>query len=415
VTRRTFLAGGAARAAAAEGVTREVFIPSPGKGTAVMAYAFYTAASGGGMLSVETRWSRSDTIDISYLRRSRDNGRTWSEPEESPTREQRPNGTLRRHPRAGFADARTGRYIAFWTEGILPTDDPLEGMRQWNIYYRVSSDGARTFGPVEQVLHRGREFNATHPLPGIWTGKNCVMLGDQTSAPIAQRDGTIVLPVQVTALDPEGRPYNPAGGYTWTEACALLGRWRGERLEWEMSNRLALTPRESTRGIMEPTVAELAPRRLLMILRGSNDKNPALPSRKWMSMSNDGGRRWSASAPWTYDDGDPFYSPSSCSQLVAHSSGRLFWLGNITPSNPRGNRPRYPFVIAEVDRRSGLLIRKSVRTIDDRQPGEHEILALSNFYAREDRETRQICLHMTRLFAFPSGWEGDALLYRIRV
>jgi hypothetical protein len=38
--------------------------------------------------------------------------------------------------------------------------------------------------------------------------------------------------------------------------------------------------------------------------------------------------------------------------------------------------------------------------VDDRQPGEDEILTLSNFYAREDCETRQIALHMTRMFAF---------------
>lgn len=26
-------------------------------------------------------------------------------------------------------------------EGILPSDDPLEGLRNWNIYYRRSRDG----------------------------------------------------------------------------------------------------------------------------------------------------------------------------------------------------------------------------------------------------------------------------------
>ena len=106
---------------------------------------------------------------------------------------------------------------------------------------------------------------------------------------------------------------------------------------------------------------------------------------------------------------------SACSLLLPHSNGRLYWLGNITPGNPKGNRPRYPFVIGEVDRGSGLLVRSSVRTIDDRKEGEDEILTLSNFYAHEDRETREIALYMTRLFAFNDGWVGDGLKYRVSV
>ena len=42
------------------------------------------------------------------------------------------------------------------------------------------------------------------------------------------------------------------------------------------------------------------------------------------------------------------------------------WI-NITAANPRGNRPRYPFCIGEVDRSSGLLLKPTVRVVDDRQ------------------------------------------------
>ena len=81
--------------------------------------------------------------------------------------------------------------------------------------------------------------------------------------------------------------------------------------------------------------------------------------------------------------------------------------------NPKGNRPRYPFVIAEVDKASGLLKQATLRQIDTRQPGEHEILTLSNFYAHEDRVTHDIMLYMTRLFAHNDGWEGDGMRYRV--
>ena len=410
VSRRSCLAALAARAmAAAPGVTREIFLPAPKLGIAVMACAWYTRKTGGEMTSIEQRWSRSDTVDLAFYRHSRDHGRTWSAPTEHATGEQRPAGMLRRHPRAGWVDPRTGRLIEFWVEGVLPSDDPLEGLRQWNTYYKV--DG----GPVQQVIHRGAEFGPLHPLPGVWTGKNSVMLGDMAGRPLALRSGAVLLPVSIAPLGPDGKLFNPTGAYTYHEAGVLIGRWsRGRRwLEWEIGDRIPGDPARATRGMDEPTLAELAGGRILLVMRGSNDKRPELPSYRWHSFSSDGGRHWTAPAPWTYAGGEPFFSPSACSQLLPHPNGRLYWLGNITPENPRGNRPRYPFVLGEVDRRSGLLLRDSVRVIDDRAPDDDPLLTLSNFFAREDREAGGIALHMTRLVAAPTGWRGDALLYRI--
>ncbi|MBI3678910.1 MAG: exo-alpha-sialidase [Acidobacteria bacterium] len=410
--RRAFLGalGAASLESSTPGVRREIFLRSPGKGTAVMAYAFYSERTGGAMISVEQRWSRSDTIDIAYIRQSKDNGRTWGPPIERLTGEKRPKGMLRRHTRAGYVDPKTGRYIEFWLEGILPTDDPLEGMRQWNLWYRVGVNGA-----PQQVIHEGNAFGAGHPLPGVYTGKNCVMLGDQTSVPVTAKDGTILLPVEISHLGPNGEYHNPGGGLTYTDAALLHGRWKGGHLVWRMSELVEGDPEKSTRGMVEPTVQILDDGRILMVLRGSNDKKFHLPGRRWVSFSSDGGWKWTEPKPWTYTTGESFFSPSACSQLLKHSSGRLFWLGNITPANPRGNRPRYPFVIGEVDRKQGLLKKDSDGVVDDRQPGESDILTLSNFYAREDRETREIVLHMTRLFALPDGWEGDAMIYRIQI
>ena len=374
-----------------------------------MAYAYYTRSKGGDMMSIEQRWSRSDTVDAAYYRDSTDHGRSWGPPVAVATGEKRQGGTWRKHPRGGWVDPSTGRYLEFWLEGTLPTDDPLEGLRQWNIFYTVSK------GEPHQVVHKGAEFNERHPLPGVWTGKNCAMLGDNTCQPLARPGGEILLPVEVSPLGPDGALYNPGGGYTYHDAAVLHGRWKGDRLEWEMSDLIRGDPERSTRGMVEPTIAELDGGRLILVMRGSNDRRPEQPSYRWVSYSTDGGWKWTKPEPWTYDHGEPFFSPSACSQLLRHSSGRLYWLGNINPANPKGNRPRYPFQIGEVDRTSGRLLRASVRLVDDLQPGEDPQLTLSNFYAREDRRTREICLHMTRLFALPNGWEGDAMLYRIPV
>jgi hypothetical protein len=414
-TRRAFFAAAASAGLhAGPEVRREIFVPSPGEGVAVMAFAFYVKPGGGEMVSIEERWSRSDTIDIAYVRRSRDHGRSWADPVELRTGERLPEGMLRRHPHGGYFD-RQARYVEFWTEGVLPSDDPLEGLRQWNIFYRISHDGGRSFGPRSQIIHTGGEYGARHPLPGVWTGKNCVMLGERTCVPVTSANGGILLPVQITPLGADGKLYNPRGAYTYTDAAVLHGHWRGSALEWEISELVRADPSRSTRGMDEPTIEFLRDGRLLMVLRGSNDRQPDLPSYRWFCFSADGGRRWTTPQPWTYENGEGFYSPSACSQLVKHSSGRLFWFGNITPENPKGNRPRYPFVVGEVDARSGLLLRSSIRTIDTRQPGEDAILSLSNFYAREDRRTKELVVHMTRLFARPSAWSGDAYLYRVPV
>ena len=361
------------------------------------------------MLSIEHRMSRSDTVDSAYYRTSRDHGRTWSAPLARSTGERRPGGMWRRHPRACYLDPATGRFLEFWVEGVLPTDDPLEGMRHWNIFYSVDS------GLPEQLIHEGAEYDAGHPLPGVYTGRNCVMLGDVASLPLTMPDGTILLPAIMSPLGNDGKLYNPTGGYTYTDAVVLHGRWMGERLAWRASEPVKGDPLRSTRGMDEPTVARLADGRVLMLLRGSNDRNPSLPGYRWICYSDDGGWHWTPPKPWTYTDDANFFSPSACSQLLSHSNGKLYWVGHITPVNPRGNRPRYPVVLGEVERASGLLIRDTVIPVDDRHEGEDPILMIYPPCAREDRRTREIVLHMSRIFAFQNGWKGDALLYRIRV
>jgi len=241
------------------------------------------------------------------------------------------------------------------------------------------------------------------------------MLGDHASTPFWRKDGTLLLPVEITALGPDGKLFNPGGGYTWGESCVLLGRWKGSDLEWAMSSVVKGDPARTTRGMLEPTIAELEDGRLMMVLRGSNDRKHELPGTKWVAYSRDGGGTWSGAEPWRLAGGEPFHSPSSCSQLLRHSSGRLFWLGNWCAENPKGNLPRYPFVMAEVDRKSGLVIGGTKRVVDDREPEDNERLMLSNFCAREDRETNEIVLHMTRLFPLSDGWLGDAFLYRVSV
>ena len=241
------------------------------------------------------------------------------------------------------------------------------------------------------------------------------MIGDRGQRPLTRSDGAILVPVQSSPVGPDGDYWNPGAGFTYTDCMLLIGRWREDgRLAWRCSERIVGDPERSTRGLIEPTIAELEDGSLLMVMRGSNDARPELFGHKWMARSRDGGESWSEPEPWRYADGEVFHSPSACSQLIPDVDGRLLWMGNICGENPRGNSPRYPMIIGEVDRETGLLIRDSVAAVDDRGEGEDERLTLSNFYTREDRETGELLLHLPRFYG-GGRRETDLLLYRIAV
>jgi hypothetical protein len=141
-------------------ISNEVFVPSPERGVGVMGGSYYTTRDGLELVSIHSLTSRSDTTEMAYVRRSPDNGQTWDEPQAWPMRFEAEEGTGRRHVRGGYVDPLTGRYIQVWTEGVLPTDEPLEGMRRWKLHYAVSEDGGHTHIVNEQIVCTGDEYDA---------------------------------------------------------------------------------------------------------------------------------------------------------------------------------------------------------------------------------------------------------------
>ena len=398
-------------------------MPAPKPGVGVLGGAFYCKKSGEELLSYLTYTSRSDTVERCDVRRSLDNGRAWEDERSWSMRFDDPEGTGRRHPRGGYVDPVTGRYLLIWTEGVLPTDDPLEGLFRWTLHYATSENGDRGRLAEGQIIHDGEEYDSTHHMPGVSVGKNCMMIGDLGCRPLTRSDGVLVVPVQVSPTGKNGFYLNPGGGYTYTHARMLFGTWKPDgSILWTCSEDIKGDPDLSTRGMVEPTIAELEDGKMLCVMRGSNHTRPDLPGHRWYSLSADGGRTWSVPEPWKHTGNAavrPFYSPSSMSQLLRVSDGRLLWFGNICGENSRGNDPRYPLVAGEVDRRNGLLIEESVEIIDDRMDGESERLTLSNFYVRQERGTGDLLLYLPRAFSKdfrnaedPGHFEWDLLEYR---
>ena len=403
--------------------TRELFYQSPADGALALANTFYTTTDPLHKMRVRSVMTRSDTADSMDVSHSTDNGQTWSEPQSRETYKTTPTGVLRQYPQPGFVDPVTGQMLTIVMQANLPSDDPREGVKNWFLRYRISDDAGHSNKVDEQVIQQG-DFTAEHPIDGIWVGKNCAMIGDLTCRPIRTRRGQILVPVQFTPIGPDGEYHNPGGGYTYHEAAVLIGTWTHDhRITWEISSRVANDPEKSTRGCVEPTLAEMPDGRILMAIRGSNDVKPHLPSYRWYAVSQDGGYTWTPPQPWTYTNGDNFFSPSSCSQLLQHSNGNTYWLGNICAHNAHGNAPRYPLVIGQVDPDSLLLMKDTLTAIDDREPDESDLMSLSNFMAHEDRQTHEIILHMSRGFTKttrPSPTENpiydftaNAYLYRI--
>ncbi len=319
-----------------------------------------------------------------------------------------PHG-YRRQPATSGLDPLTGRLITLFnaldTPGLDPSiREPRVAQETYYLRYRVSTDQGKTWRFDEPIVQSGN-FTALHPFEGVWIGTNAIYLGDLGCIPLVTKAGKVLVPAQTTLLGPDGKLWNPGGGYTYTEVVVLIGTWtNGQRLTWRASQRVAGDPKRTTRGLIEPTMAEFSDGRILMVMRGSNggkaDPRNELPSYKWFASSQDGGETWSKPAPWLFDDGQEFFSPSSMSALFRHSSGRCFWAGNLSMENCQGSLPRWPLVVGEVDPRSLKLIHSSVLTVDtqsaeDKNRGR---LDLSHLTFLEDRENKEIILVYPRSY-----------------
>ena len=396
-------------------IRKDVWIESPGPGTAVFSGSITYLEKTGLRLGQCVRCQRaSDRPEAVSLRISEDNGRTWGEEQALTAARYSQDRVVRSH--AGlWLDADVDRVLKMRTEATLLKDDVHSGLKHRRTFYAVSADGGRSFAPAEQLIEKGREFGPDHPLKGDYYGRNCV----QFLRPIKLSEREILIPAQLHPLDTDGQPYNPTGGFTYTHLIFLHGTWSDDltRIEWESVGPVTLDPEYSTRGLIEPTAAVLADgNRVVCLCRASNDRDHSIRCCKWKTVSTDRGYTWSKPEPLRYRDGGELLSPSSIHRLIRHSNGNLYWLANVCEANPKGNHPRFPLVIAEVDESGVSVIRDTLTVIDTKQPGESDALQLSNFGVYEDRRTHDLVVALPRLFAHDhtsSDWTAPLMRYTI--
>lgn len=412
-------------------VTKELNRVTPQEGTAVYSRTFYTKASQNHLTELVSYETSSDQIDSYTLFYSIDNGNSYYSFSTMDTAQSVSGGTLRKYWQTQIVDPKPDKMVVFFLKGVLPNDNPMEGMRNWTLWYGITSDGGKTFEVEEQIIQKGEMYSPDYPVDGVYVGYNGIMIGDVSCLPIkleyqkGENNGKILVPVQITPLNENGELYNPGGGSTYHYCAVLIGEWNQEgKLDWEISQPVVADPAKTTRGVLEPTIIEMPDGDILMVMRGSNggsnDPDYILDSYKWYSYSQDGGYTWTPPKPWMCDDNTIFYSPSSCSQLLRHSNGKYYWIGNVSNSNTQGNLPRWPLVIGEVNPDDFMLIKDSVTVIDIKRPEQSSRVTYSNFYAREDRVSKDILVYCTPLFenvyeGQPVDWTADAYVYTVNV
>ena len=410
-------------------VHREVYVPSPKEGVSAVVSTKYT---GRGFWREETLsyQSSSDWSDTHQMRTSEDGGQTWSAwrmfRKEWPMQE---GFTKEEVPFAGCRDPESGKLVQFVFQRILIGEGTEALAKSWtqetptffdHNFWQISGDEGRTWGEPHQLRYEDGPFFD----PGNWGNEAYLrtnrMYGGYSA--VATREGTIVYPAAGVPLEITDRGEKE----TVRAVRCFIGKWReaANTYQWELSDPIYVPHRISGRGMQEPCMAQLSDGRLFLVMRGSNivlKSDPwkgevESPGRKWMSLSEDGGRTWTPVTDLRYDTGEPFYSPATFASMLRHSrTGKLYWFGNITPDPPDGNRPRYPLYVAEVEESIPALKKETLTVIDDRDPKtDPELVQFSNFNLFEHPETGQIELYMTRYGETPGNiWTANAYKYAI--
>jgi len=418
-------------------VKRETCVPSPGPGVASIVSMTYL---GKGLRLRETRAheAKSDLGEKYRVRYSENNGRTWSAwaPVALGTDTLRQNDTyMEESPFAIAYDPAADRTIEVLFRRIFLGEPSAvlaafwRGERRFadHCSYRFSKNDGRTWTEPRQLVYEGGSvFN-----PKNWADPDFFqanqMYGSYDITPLS--DGRIAYPAVVSVPYREEEEERKicakvpwyAGKDRVEGVGCFFGKWnpRENDYDWTFSKPVFVPRKVSTRGLEEPTVTELRGGKLLLEMRGSNVYlDPVLfPGRKWISVSADGGKTWSAVVDFRYDTGEPFYAPATFAKFIrSRRTSKLYWIGNISRSPAEGNGPRYPLYIAEVDEQKVALMKKTLTVIDDLQPGDTKDLQLSNFTLLENRVTLDFEIYLSRFGEKPGNiFSANAYRYLLRL
>lgn len=383
-------------------LSTEVFRPHKDGRPVVNGFLTYISATEPVLMLCTGYEDYSDAYDDFSISVSEDNGRTWSEPATWMAGRNTENGRMRYAEPAAFFDQDTGKLIVLIDENFYPND-------------KLDVDG------VCRVVQ-----NIYDPATGVWTGPEPLdltpgrYLAVSFPFPIKSSTGALLFPAMRPLLDPDGKPFHYKGCWATADEClTIIGEYAPDgKIGWSVGNPPAIDVEQTSRGLDENAIAELPDGRLVIVCRGDNSMFPEKPGYKWVCFSDDGARTWSTPTPLVCDKGPPFESSATGSALFRSiRDGKLYWMGNLCTSGQRakGNYPRVPLVVAEMQEEPFALKRDTVTIIGDRAPGEPEQVQMSNFRFYQDRENGDLVVFVTRYAERSAKDWMLADYYRIRV
>lgn len=344
----------------------------------------------------------SDAYDDFTISISTDNGKTWSDPTPWLRGREVEGGRIRYAEPAAFFDADTGKLIVLVDENFYPDDTlNVDGI------CRVMLD---IYDPTNDTWSGLQPLDLT---PGRY-------LAMSFSFPVKTSTNRLLFPAMRPLLDDQGNPIHYKDCWaTADESLTVVGEYEQDgTIRWSLGQPAPVDLEKTSRGLDENTIAELGDGRLIMICRGDNSMFPERPGYKWLCFSEDGARTWSNPVPFPCDTGDPIESSATGSALFrSFTTGKLYWMGNlcIHGPRPRGNYPRVPLVVAEVQEEPVALKRDTITVIGDRAANEPEQVQMSNFRFYQDRVTGELVVFLTRYAERSTEDWMRADYYRIRV
>jgi hypothetical protein len=383
-------------------VSKEVFLRHEARRPPAAGFVTYVSQSKPVLMHCAGRQDYSDGYDDYATQISTDNGRTWSAPEVRWKSASSSAGRVRYAEPAAFFDADRDKLVVLIDKILYPKD-------------RLDVDALYTL-----------ELNVYDAGSGRWTEQRELSFPGQRapamsfSFPIKTRRGRLLFPGMRQVRDAAGKAVHyPSCWAPLDELVTVIGEWdRAGGLSWRLGNPLQIDPATSSRGLDENTLTELPDGRAAAVCRGDNSMFPEKPGYKWLTFTRDDGLNWSAPAPLPATGGPPIESGSNGSALFRSArNGRLYWLGNLAlrGERPKGNWPRSPLCLVEVQKEPFALKRETIFVVDERAGTDSPKVQLSNFRFYQDRETGDLVIFLTRYAERSASEWMLADYYRYRV
>lgn len=240
--------------------------------------------------------AKSDTPEKPKRRWSEDNGQSWSDDEPLPEVVTHPNG-IRVYwgPGSQIYDTESETTVSVWLR-----QTHLQGVYYNHLFWRASIDLTRTWTePQQMVYEAGASFDSNHLFDPDFLQNNQAYFGNNilrlSSGSLIHVAAAVNIPKNVPVPNPKKLSVmgTPSDARNIGSLC-VVGKWNNQTktCSWTAGKPVWVSRSLSSRGLMEPEVAELKDGRVLVVWRTSNAGLDAskVHGHKFFSVSADGGQ-----------------------------------------------------------------------------------------------------------------------------